>query len=277
MELKALDDDVFVNPVSIIGGGTQLFGGQVLAHAVGAASNTVKNRAIHSLHAYFLRRGDASSRVIFKVEATRDGGSFSSRRVVASQGGAPIFHMSCSFMAHDQNPFDHQASFPGDAVDPETLITLEEYVEQTGDLLAEQFLDRRRMFSHIDMRIAEPHYLGNARKDAKRQVWLRIPSATSCNDPATHIQLLAYLSDYWLAGAALTPHDFIENRRDPYMASLDHALWFHRPVRVDQWLLYDMDSPSARNAVGLSRGLIFTQNGVLAASAAQEALIRTTR
>ncbi len=277
MSLEALGSDNFTNPVSVMRDDRHLYGGQVLAHAVGAAMGTVEDRTIHSLHAYFLRRGDGCSRVVFNVERTRDGGSFSSRRVVASQGGAPIFHMNCSFKTSDCDDFDHQAPNPEGAPNPDTLVTLEEYLETTGDHMAAMLLERRAPFSHIDIRIVDPQYLGGARPDARRQVWFRIPSARSCNQPHIHTQLLAYLSDYWLAGAALAPHDFIDNKRRPLMASIDHALWFHRPARVDQWLLYDMDSPSARNAVGLSRGLIFTTDGSLAASSAQEAMLRTSR
>lgn len=273
MQLDETSPDSFTNPFSGVRTDRHLYGGQVLAHALLAASRTAPDRAIHSLHGYFLRAGDGQNRVTFDVERTRDGRSFCTRRVVARQQGEALFHMECSLHGPDRRGLEHQIAMP-DVPPPEDLPTLQEYAKSTGEPNAVRASTRLGPISLIDIKLVNPQSL--TRQDAypRRRIWLRIPSAASTADPLIHTALLAYLSDFWLAGAALATHDVACSATDPRIASLDHALWIHRPGRVDDWLLYETDSPSAGNSTGLSRGLIYNRDGVLLASSAQEAMIR---
>lgn len=273
MQLDETSPDSFTNPFSGVRTDRHLYGGQVLAHALLAASRTAPDRDIHSLHGYFLRAGDGQNRVTFDVERTRDGRSFCTRRVVARQQGEALFHMECSLHGPDRRGLEHQIAMP-DVPPPEDLPTLQEYAKSTGEPNAVRASARLGPISLIDIKLVNPQSL--TRQDAypRRRIWLRIPSAASTDDPLIHTALLAYLSDFWLAGAALATHDVACSATDPRIASLDHALWIHRPGRVDDWLLYETDSPSAGNSTGLSRGLIYNRDGVLLASSAQEAMIR---
>lgn len=276
VSLDEVGPDSFANRYSGIRNDSHLYGGQVLAHALMAAAHTAPDRKVHSLHGYFLRAGDGQHRVGFDVERTRDGRSFSTRRVVARQAGLPIFHMECSFHGPDLRGLDHQVEMP-DVPPPEALPSLQDYARQSGSANAQRACRRLGPISLIDIKLVNPLSLEGQESKPRRRVWVRIPSAVSTDDPLVHTVLTAYLSDFWLAGAALATHQVSYAPSDPRMASIDHALWFHRPGRVDDWLLYDMDSPSALNSTGLARGLLFTRDGTLLASSAQEALIRVTR
>ncbi|MCP3731257.1 acyl-CoA thioesterase II [Sphingomonas sp. MG17] len=279
VELERLDTNLYRNRFSAYARNDHLFGGQVLAQALAAASATV-DAPPHSLHGYFLRAGSARRPVIFQVERTRDGRSFSTRRVVALQDAQPIFHMECSFHGEEAG-FEHQSTMPPGLTDPDQLPTIREAIElyrrQNPDRYARSADERIEMilaFNLIEIRLADPTSLFTPETPATRKLWIRVPSASGIEDPAVHLQLLAYLSDYWLSATVLVPHPIRLGGSDLFMTSLDHAMWFHRPARVDEWLLYDTDSPSASNATGLARGTIYDRSGRLVASVAQEALIR---
>lgn len=273
MGLERIGPDSFTNPLSGVRTDSHLYGGQVLAHALLAAARTAPDWSIHSLHGYFLRAGDGQHRVIFDVERTRDGRSFSTRRVVARQRGEAIFHMECSFHGPDMRGLEHQLPMP-DVVPPEDLPTLQEYAQQTGEPNAVLACERLGPISLIEIKLANLKALTGDESSPRRSLWVRIPSAATTDGPLVHTALLAYLSDFWLAGAALATHKVNHATNKIRMASLDHALWLHRPGRVDDWLLYEIDSPSAINSTGLSRGLLFARDGTLLASSAQEAMIR---
>jgi acyl-CoA thioesterase II len=271
--LERLDRDLFRSRFSEIDRNDHLFGGQVLAQSLAAAGATVAGRTGHSLHGYFLRAGSAGQRVIFRVERTRDGGSFSTRRVVAEQNGTPIFHMECSF--HQGEPgYSHQEPAPLDVPPPEAVADAATVADWMEGRAAPELAAGLRRFRLMDLRLIDHELLVNPILPARRRFWLRVPSAASTDDPLIHQQLLAYLSDYWLAGTALVPHPVRFGGPELFMASLDHALWFHRPHRADEWLLYDCDSPWAGEGRGLSRGLLFNREGNLVASVMQEVLLR---
>jgi acyl-CoA thioesterase-2 len=225
---------------------------------------------VHSLHAYFLRRGDLNVPIVFEVDRSRDGGSFTSRRVVAIQHGQPILTMSASFQAAEPG-LDHQAPMP-DAPAPESLRDLAEveaeYINRLQLKLPGYFRNQRP----FEFRAVSPDdYLTREKRPASKRVWFRTVG-TLPDDQALHRNLLTYVSDYHLLTTATMPHgvQFFELQ----MASIDHAIWFHRDVRVDDWLLYAMESPSASGARGFSRGAIYARDGRLVASVAQEGLMR---
>jgi acyl-CoA thioesterase-2 len=274
MRLERLDTDLFRNRSSSVEDDGHLYGGQVLAHALAAAMETVEERSIHSLHGYFLRAGDSKRRVIFQVERTRDGGSFSTRRVVAIQHAKPIFHMECSFHKKETSPLGHQTAMPADVPLPEELLDLPALEAKFAHTPAAEGAARLRRLPLIEMKSANPLVLQGPLPEPVNRYWVRVPSASASDDPRMHTLLLAYLSDFWLAHAAWTLQPVPMTRDNPFVASLDHAVWFHRPARVDDWLLYAVDSPSAGNATGFVRGLLYDRAGHLVASTAQEALFR---
>jgi acyl-CoA thioesterase-2 len=256
-------------------GSPQVFGGQVLGQALSAASRTVDGRLVHSLHAYFLRRGDVNAPIVYEVDTARDGHSFSNRRVVAIQHGRQIFNMTASFQV-DEPGLEHQATMP-DVPPPEGLPDVTEVPDQVLQRVSERmrrFLTQRRPFQVRPVR----HGVGGASGSVEpaKYVWMRAVDRVP-DDPVLHSTLLAYLSDYELLGTATLPHGVRFVDEQVQMASLDHAMWFHRPCRLDDWLLFSFDSPSASGARGLARGLIFRRDGVLVASTAQEGLIRVRR
>jgi acyl-CoA thioesterase-2 len=251
-------------------GNPQVFGGQVLGQALMAATSTVDDRIVHSLHAYFLRAGDFNLPIVYEVDRSRDGASFSSRRVVAIQNGQQIFHMSASFQSHEEG-LEHQAPMP-DVPPPESLPKRADWI--SSPLLTDQqrrFFDRVRPF---DIRPVDMQRLLNGEpKDPKLHVWFRAADKLPDGE-ALHRGILAYVSDYYLLMTATLPHGIPFPSKHIRFASIDHAMWFHRPVRVDDWLLYSIDSPSSSGARGLSRGSIFSRDGRLVASTAQEGLMR---
>jgi acyl-CoA thioesterase-2 len=239
----------------------RVFGGQVLGQALAAASRTVDpERQVHSLHGYFLRPGDTAVPIVYRPEPTRDGRTFSSRRVVASQNGKPIFYMSASYQRPERG-LDHADPMPDDLVPPDKAQTLASVFEAASGRKAE---DWNKEWAALDVRLAGV---------TGRRYWIRAAGKLP-DDPALHACVLAYASDLTLLGASLLPHGLIIGDRRIQPASLDHALWFHREFRADEWLLYDQASPSGSGARGFATGRLFTEDGRLIASVAQEGLIR---
>jgi acyl-CoA thioesterase-2 len=255
----------------------RVFGGQVIGQALVAACRTVDvaDRPPHSLHAYFLLAGDPKVPIIYEVERVRDGKSFTTRRVVAIQHGQPIFITSVSF--HRNEPgLAHQAKMP-DVPKPEELPSEAEIKERVLPLMPDpvrRYYERERP---IELRPVEyGRYLGKKSEDGKFNVWIRATGRLP-DDPAIHRCVLAYASDMTLLDTALVPHGRTLFEKDFMAASLDHALWFHRPFRADDWLLYAQDSPSLDGSRGFARGLVFASDGTLVASVAQEGLVRQRR
>jgi len=251
----------------------RVFGGQVLAQAMNAAVRTVAetNRVPHSMHAYFLRPGDPSRKIVYEVDPIRDGRSFTTRRVVAKQNGRAIFSTSISFQVAEDGPA-HQFDMP-DAPDPESLESDHVYWER----LEKETGDTNMVRSHaIDRRSVNRRDMMNPADDIRapeNQVWFKA-AAKLPDDPQLHQTLLAYMSDMTLIGVALHPHPYSTRMPNMQFASLDHAIWFHQPLRADEWLLYQQDSPAAMAARGFCRGTFYTRDGRLVASTTQEALIR---
>lgn len=263
LELERVDDLILrgVAPETTL---QRVFGGQVLAQALMAGGSSVpEGRAPHSLHGYFLRPGDPSTQIVYVVENSRDGRSFSTRRVIARQHGETIFHMTASFQVHEEG-LDHQDAMP-DVPGPDGLPPLS---ESTG----EQAAARRGEWDALDVRYDD----GSAGRGDALRVWLRTAGPMP-DDPLLHTAVLAYASDLTLLAAAALRHDVRFGDPGVAAASLDHAMWFHRPVRVDDWLLHDEYSPSASGGRGLALGRIFTRDGSLVASTAQEGLVRLKR
>lgn len=276
LALEQLDRDLFRNRLNQRNINDALFGGQVLAQSLTAATHTVAaDRPVHSLHGYFLRAGRADLAVIYQVDRTRDGGRFSTRRVIAIQNGQPIFHMECGFHGAEDG-FDHAEPVAPDVPGPDDLLTLPELAERMAGRIPAWLADRWRSPDRpIEVKPVHPDsFLANGAP--RRQIWLRLPSGAGAT-AAEQCCLLAYVSDYWLAGTAAIPHAAPLPGPTLFLASLDHAMWFHRPVDVSDWFLFDCDSPSAQSGRGLSRSLIHDRHGRLVASVAQEALMRTRR
>jgi len=253
--------------------GKRVFGGQVLGQALVAAGRTVApERVVHSLHAYFLHPGDAACPIIYDVERARDGGSFTTRRIVAIQHGRPIFNMSASFQIIEPGE-EHQFPAPA-APPPESLENETDIIRRHRDEIPEALAGSFITDWPIHIRPIDPdHPVHPARSEPRQQFWIRADGRLR-DEGLIHQALLAYASDYRLLGTSLLPHGRSMFQQRTQMASLDHAMWFHRPFRMDQWLLYDMESPSASGARGFSRGNLFDRGGVMVASVAQEGLIR---
>ncbi|MGB3722766.1 MAG: acyl-CoA thioesterase II [Pacificimonas sp.] len=250
----------------------RLFGGQVIAQALVAASRTVDDdRPPHSLHAYFMRPGAIDVPVVYQVERDRDGRSFSTRRVVAIQNGRPIFNMAVSFQVEEEG-YEHQFDMP-DVPGPEELITEKEWRESFADKVPETFRERFTRERAIDFRRVDPSPPGREAREPAQNIWFRVQGEVP-DDAAVHRCLLAYASDMTLLSTCQRPHGLQWFSGKVQVASLDHALWFHAPFRADEWLLYAQDSPRASGARGLNRGSIYSREGVLVASVAQEGLIR---
>jgi acyl-CoA thioesterase II len=273
MTLERLELNLFRGQSRDIGS-PQVFGGQVLGQALVAATATADDRVVHSLHAYFLRRGDFNSPIVYEVDRALDGKHFSSRRVVAIQHGRQIFNMSASFQLPEAG-LEHQNTLP-DVPPPESLRDLESHYR---DMLHELPAGVRRMLEQkrpFEFRPVEPPDLVRREKSAPlKYVWFRTVDKLP-DEEALHRCLLAYVSDFHLLNTALKPHGVSTGSPNLMIASVDHAMWFHRSVRVDDWLLYAIDSPSASGARGFARGSVFARDGRLVASTAQEGLIRVT-
>lgn len=271
LKLERIEDNIFRGESRDIGS-AQVFGGQVLGQALSAAHHTVEDRVAHSLHAYFLRRGDMTAPIIYEVDRARDGGSFSVRRVVAIQHGRPIFNLGASFHSPEIG-LEHQAQMPA-VPGPDGL---EDVTDIKPEVLARVPEKMRRYMTvkrPFEFRPVRPiNFEKSERLPPEKQIWIRAVDKLP-DEYSLHQSLLAYVSDYELLGTSTLPHGLLFGRSMVQMASLDHALWFHRDVRIDDWLLYSLDSPNAAGARGFSRGQFFTKDGVLVASTAQEGLFR---
>jgi len=271
LQLERLEINLFRGESRDIGA-PQVFGGQVLGQALVAATATVEKRTVHSLHAYFLRPGDFNEPIVYEVDRSRDGLSFSSRRVIAIQNGQQIFNMAASFQMPEQG-LEHQLPMPA-VPPPEQCPDLAEKIRAALDRVpasAQRFFRQERPFEFRVVRAQD--YLDPKPLEPIKQVWFRAVDRVP-EDDSLHRCLLAYVSDFHLLDTALMPHGLAPMRDKLRMASIDHAMWFHWPARIDEWLLYSMDSPSASGARGFTRGSIFTRDGKLIASTAQEGLIR---
>ena len=249
----------------------RIFGGQVLAQSLNAAIRTVPHdRVAHSLHGYFLRPGDPLKQIVYEVDPIRDGRSFTTRRVVAKQDGCAIFNTAVSFQIPEEG-LSHQSTMP-DVPPPEALESEQKELAK----LAKQYPDRIQAwnFGPIERRrILARDRINPQPQEPVQHIWFKVGGDVGA-DPRRHQTLLAYISDFGLLGTALYPHPYAPHSRRIQEASLDHALWFHRPFRVDDYLLYSLDSPNSAAGRGFSRGSFYSRDGVLVASSAQEALLR---
>lgn len=253
----------------------RVFGGQVIGQALVAAGRTVEDRFAHSLHAYFMRPGDPAVPITYEVDRIRDGKSFSTRRVVAFQQDTAIFSMSASFHLVEEG-FDHQSDMP-DVPGPDELANLSDIKEKFIDRLPPNIKTYFTRERPIEIRPVDiSRFFTQKKRDPRQSIWMRATGKLP-PDPALHQCALAYASDFSLLDTALIAHGRVLFDPELMMASLDHAMWFHRPVRADEWLLYTQDSPAAHGARGFCRGSIYTSQGVLVASVAQEGLIRIRR
>jgi len=271
LRLERLEVNLFRGESRDIGS-PQVFGGQVLGQALMAASETVEvPRLVHSLHAYFLRRGDFNAPIVYEVDRSRDGASFTSRRVVAIQHGQQIFHMAASFQLQEDGP-DHQLTAP-DVTPPDQLPDLAASQRRYLDKMPEQ---KRRYWSlqrPFEFRSVEALESGVPRPGV-RHVWFRLIDKCPTDDPVLQRCLLAYVSDFHLLETATLPHGLSFRAGEVTLASIDHAMWFHRPLKIDEWHLYALISPSSSGSRGLAFGRIFDRAGRHVASTAQEGLMR---
>ncbi len=275
IELEQLEDCLFRGNNAFMGS-PHVFGGQVLSQALHAATQTVpEDRSAHSLHAYFLLPGDLSRPIVYEVDTIRDGRSFTTRRIIAIQKGKAIFNMAVSYQLR-QEGYEHQEQmpdvpFPDDL--PSTEEVMEDYKKDWPDFVT-QLLSIQRP---LEFKLVRPYNILNPGKlDPVQYVWLRSKGSLD-DDLRKHKSIFAYASDYNLLATALLPNGDKANMFNMQLASLDHALWFHRDFRIDDWLLYAITSPNAAAARGFSRGSVFSKDGKLVASVAQEGLMRKRR
>ena len=271
LDLEQLEENLYRGRSPQVGW-QRVFGGQVIGQSLVAAARTVSGRMAHSLHAYFMREGDPAVPIIYEVDRIRDGKSFTTRRVVAIQHGQAIFSMNASFQVSEEG-LDHQIAMP-DAPPPESLPSEAELQAAYMHAAPEGvrlYWERPRPIElrPVDLR----HFLSRDKLPPQQLVWVRATGRLP-DDPEIHRCVLAYASDMTLLDTALFAHGRMVFDRDLQAASLDHAMWFHRDFRADEWMLYAADSPSASGARGFTRGSLFTRDGRLAASVAQEGLIR---
>ena len=276
LDIEPLEDTLFrgLSPDTSV---QRVFGGQVAGQALVAAGRTVAtDRRVHSLHAYFLHAGDPAVPLIYSVDVTRDTRTMSTRRVTATQHGRAVFILTASFMAPEKGP-EHQDEMP-EAPAPESLPTFQERFAPWADKFPRRVHSRRP----IDLRYVDDPPIINALsgkrvwRSADSQVWLRAAGELP-DDPLLHVCVLAYASDMTLLDSVLAPHGIDWTGEAVFIASLDHAMWFHDEFRVDEWLLYDQHSPWAGNARGLAMGRIFTHDGRLVCNVVQEGMVRRQR
>lgn len=272
LALERIEQNLFRGQSQDLGWG-RVFGGQVLGQALSAAVQTVPaERVVHSLHGYFMRPGAVDRPIVYEVDRIRDGGSFTTRRVVAIQNGEAIFSLSASFQKEEEG-FDHQDAMP-DVPPPEDLLSERELALKYADRLPPALRVQAIAEKPIEARPVHPgDPLAPAPTAPYRAVWYRVPRSLP-DDAGLHRYLLAYASDFYLVTTAMLPHGVTWISPGMQVASIDHAMWFHRPFRMDEWLLHVMESPSASGARGLARGRFFTRDGRLVASTAQEGLMR---
>ncbi len=273
LDLEPIGPDLF-RGYSPATAGKQVYGGQAVAQALVAMQRTAPpDRPVHSLHGYFILAGDTRTPIDYAVERVRDGRSFTTRRCVGLQNGRAIFSMEASFQIEEPG-FDHAAPMP-DAPDPETLPTCSAIARRFAHFLPRGAQEKLEEPSAVDIRVVDAEGLlaGGDPASVRQYIWFRIRDRLP-DDPAAHSAVLAYMSDMTLLNTALLAHGTVIFDPTLQVASLDHALWIHRPFRADEWLLYAQDSPSASGARALTRGQLFTQDGCLIASVAQEGLVR---
>jgi acyl-CoA thioesterase II len=275
LDLEPLEQDLYRGQNRDIGSG-RVYGGQVLAQALIAAGRTVEpDRIAHSLHGYFILPGDLTAPIVYFVDRLRDGKSFSTRRVTAIQHGKAIFNLSASFHREEEGP-EHQGTIP-DLPPPEEVPREIDLIRMIADRIPEPLRAIYTQERPIEFRPIEPVDPFHPRAaEPLKHAWLKAAGQMPA-DLLQHQAVLAYASDYGLLGAALLPHALSFRQPHVQAATLDHAMWFHRRIPVDEWLLYSMESPSAAGARGFTRGSIFTRDGVLVASVAQEGLVRVRR
>ncbi|HFA48431.1 MAG TPA: acyl-CoA thioesterase II [Bacteroidetes bacterium] len=274
LDLERIEENIFRGQ-SHFTSWKRVYGGQVLAQALHAAYQTVPgDRFVHSMHGYFILAGRIDMPIVYDVDRIRDGGSFTTRRIVAIQNGKAIFNAAASFQL-EQEGLDHQISMPN-VPPPETLVADEKIIEKFKSQMSEAHwsLYKNRPIEFRQVEKFDP--LNQQKSEPFRHVWFRSKGQVR-GTKVTHQELLAYASDYNLLVTAALPHLDQLKRQELFFASLDHAMWFHRDFRIDDWLLYAIDSPSASNSRGFARGNIFTRNGVLVASVVQEGLMRKLR
>ncbi|TXE09184.1 acyl-CoA thioesterase II [Gelidibacter salicanalis] len=269
-----------INPTQFVGysktvGSPNVFGGQVLAQALNAASRTITNkRVLHSMHSYFLEAGDLEQPILYTVNITRDGGSFSVRRITAEQNGVTIFILSASFQNQEEG-HNHQISMDAHVKQPEELMSWTEILEQFGDMIPKKmkgFLEVERPVEFKPVQIVNP--LNTEDLPATTNVWFKLNGDASTVDLAMKQQILTYVSDYNILGTAMNRHASKAHWGNTQTASLDHSMWYFRDFDFDDWMLYAMETPNSSSARGLATGNIFTRDGVLIASVAQEGLMR---
>ena len=272
LDVEEIDTDLYRGSRQP-GGRGRVFGGQVIAQALQAAQRSVEGKDAHSLHAYFMRPGDENFPIIYRVTRDFDGRSFATRRVVAVQKGQPILNLAASFQMPEEG-LHHQDAMP-DVPGPETLKSERELRLAIADQVPEKYRDFfTRRQNAIEMRPLYPRsWFAPEKRAPSNAAWFRTAAAIG-DDPAVHRAALAYASDMALLATSMMPHGVNWLMPEMQTASLDHALWIHEPFRADEWLLYTTDSPWAGHARGMNRGSIFTQDGRLVASTAQEGLIR---
>lgn len=273
LDVEELDTDLY-RGIRLPEGRGRVFGGQVIGQALQAAQRSVAGKDAHSLHAYFMRAGDDALPIIYRVVRDFDGKSFATRRVIATQNGQPILNLAASFQVPEDG-LHHQNAMPADIPPPEQLKSESELRAEIADRVPE---DLRAAFlrraSPIDIRPLHPHsWFQPVEREPKNSSWFRAVAPIG-DDPAMHRAVLAYASDMTLMATSMMPHGVNWMTPGLQSASLDHALWIHEPFRADDWLLYATDSPWAGHARGINRGQIFTRDGRLVASVAQEGLIR---
>lgn len=274
LDLERIEMNIFRGRVPQVGR-RRVFGGLVVAQALAAAARTVEARAPHSLHAYFILPGDPSQPIVYEVERVRDGRSFTTRRCVAVQGGRTIFDLFASFHV-DEPGLEHQVEMP-DVPDPDTLPSDEEIERVHGERLPPALKAWFKGEKAIELRPTDlARYDPSQPQKPQQSIWLRAKGRLP-DDPAIHRAVLAYASDLTLIDVTLAAHGRSLFEPDFSAASLDHAIWFHRPFRMDEWLLYVQDSPTSGGARGLARGLLFDRRGVLVATVMQEGLVRMVR
>lgn len=275
LRLERIEQNLFRGQSQDLGWGA-VFGGQVLGQALSAAAQTVPaERHVHSLQASFLRQGDARRPIVYEVDPLRDGSSFTTRRVLAVQGGKPIFALTASFQV-DEPGFDHAAPLP-DVPGPEGLPSELEIAQRHAARIPEPLRPMALAERPIEIRpVQHVNLLAPKPAPPRRQLWYRATGRLP-DDPAVHRYLLAYASDFNFLITAMLPHGVSWLTPGMQVASLDHAMWFHRPFRMDDWLLYDVESPSASGARGLVTGRFYDRSGALVASVAQEGLMRDRR
>ncbi|MDP2227656.1 MAG: acyl-CoA thioesterase II [Moraxellaceae bacterium] len=252
--------------------GKNVFGGQVLGQALMAAGRTVEDRLAHSLHGYFLRAGDTRAPIVYQVERIRDGKSFATRNVKAIQHGEIIFIMSASFAIAEEG-LEHYQPMP--SVDgPDGIPSETELRQKIAPMIPEKVREAFARERPIEIRPVNPvNPFAPQKQEAKRLQWMRAQNRLP-DDPFLHQCVLAFASDFALMGTAMLPHGVSFMQNNMQAASIDHSMWFHRPFRMDEWLLYEMDAPNASSSRGMNRGLIYAQDGRLIASTAQEGLMR---